>query len=263
MNGRGSLRLALTALLTLAAPAAAAPLSLYGDAGVPNISGLWLGSLTGRPGIAPAPNRGPADGRPEVYWSPWPLPYTPAYQKIYDERVAALKKGVQLGDTGARCLPFGMPFILVSKVYPDEIVQTPGQVTIYVFGTDPVIIWTDGRPHPAALKPTWNGHSIGRWDGKVLRVDTVGIRGNTPLDGQRDPHSDKIHLVWSIERVGPDTLIFDITVDDPQAFTMPVHQTNVWARKDPPKWDVLDDQSCFENNQTKTDTVPDAGFVKF
>ena len=250
--------------LQLAGPAAAqVPLSRSGDPGVPNISGLWLGSLTGRPGVVPAPNRGPADGRPEVYWSPWPLPYTPAFQKIYDERIAAAKKGVQLGDTGAKCLPFPMPFVIVSKVYPDEIVQTPGEVTLYLFGTDPLIIWTDGRPHPAGLHPSYKGHSIGQWAGDTLLVDTVGIVGNAPLDGQRNPHSDEVHVTWSIRRVGPDRLDFDVTVDDPQAFTAPVHQTNVWMRKEPPKWDVLDDQSCFENNQTRTDTVPEPGFVKF
>lgn len=262
------LTLAAVALAVLAATASAAPrpaaaLSLHGDPAAPDISGLWLGSLTGVPGVAFAPNRGPADGRPPTFWAPWPLPYTPAYQKIYDERVAAAKKGVQLGDTGARCLPFPMPFVLVSKVYPDEIVQTPGEVTIYLFGTDPVIVWTDGRPHPAGLRPSYKGHSIGHWVGDTLLVDTVGIVGSAPLDGQRNPHSARLHLKWSIERVAPNVLHVHVTAFDDDAFTEPVTTTNIWTRKAPPKWDVIDDQSCFENNQTRTDTVPGPGFVKF
>lgn len=235
----------------------------YGDPAVPDISGLWLGTFTGRPGVAFAPNRGPADGRPATFWAPWPLPYTPTYQKIYDERVASAKQGRQLGDTGARCLPFGMPFVLVSKVYPDEIIQTPGQVTLYVFGTFPLTIWTDGRAHPKNLVSSYNGHSIGHWVGNVLLVDTIGINGNTPLDSDRDPHSAKLHMSWSIERVAADVLHLHITLHDDEAFTEPVTTTNIWARKAGPKWEVLDDQSCFENNQTKTDTIPEAGFVKF
>ena len=235
----------------------------YGDPAVPDISGLWLGTLTGRPGVPFAPNRGSADGRPATFWAPWPLPYTPAYQKIYDERVASAKQGRALGDTGARCLPFGMPFVLVSKVYPDEIVQTPGQVTLYIFGTFPLTIWTDGRTHPKNLGSSYNGHSIGHWVGDTLLVDTVGVNGNTPLDSDRDPHSAKLHIVWSIERVAADVLHFHVTLHDDEAFTQPVTTTNIWARKARPKWEVLDDQSCFENNQTKTDTVPEAGFVKF
>ena len=255
--------LAGTAVAQTTAATARTATPFYGDPGTPDISGLWLGSLTARPGVTLAPNRGPADGRPPTYWAPWPLPYTDAYQKIFDERVASAKAGKALGDTGARCLPFGMPFVLVSKVYPDEIVQTPGQVTLYIFGTYPVIVWTDGRDHPANLVSSYNGHSVGHWVGDTLFVDTVGINGNTPLDSDRDPHSAKLHIKWSIERVAPDVLHFHVTLYDADAFTMPVTTTNIWTRKTPGKWDVLDDQSCFENNQTKADSVPEDGFIKF
>ena len=83
--------------------------SFFGDPAVPDISGLWQGSETGVPGVEPPPNRGSADGAPLSFWNPWPLPYTPAYQKIVDDRAAAYKEGRQLGDTTARCLPFGLP----------------------------------------------------------------------------------------------------------------------------------------------------------
>ena len=159
----------------------------YGDPKAPDISGLWLGSLTAAPGQTFAPGREPADGRPPTYWAPWPLPYTPAYQKIYDERVEAAKKGKQLGDLSAKCLPFGMPMVLVAKVYPDEIVQTPGEVTLFVYGAFPIVIWTDGRTHPKDLKSSYNGHSIGYWRGDTLFVDTMGVNGAMPLDNRPRP----------------------------------------------------------------------------
>ena len=57
--------------------------SFYGDPGAPDISGLWLGTAMHVPGSPTVVgNRGTADGRPPTYWAPWPLPYTPAYQKI-------------------------------------------------------------------------------------------------------------------------------------------------------------------------------------
>ena len=46
--------------------------SFSGDPAVPDISGLWLGSETGIPGVEFAPNRGPADGSPPTFWAPWP-----------------------------------------------------------------------------------------------------------------------------------------------------------------------------------------------
>ena len=69
--------------------------SYNGDPKAPaDFSGQWLGSQTFVPGRTPEPNRGPADGRPNTFWAPWPLPYNPTFKKIYDERQAALRRGV-------------------------------------------------------------------------------------------------------------------------------------------------------------------------
>ena len=241
-----------------------AGVSYYGDHAAPDISGLWMGSALGIPGQGIASNSGKsADGRPPSYWSPWPLPYTPSYQKIYDERIAAAKKGVQLGDISSKCLPFGMPTMISSMNYPDEIVQTPGQVTFFEFGTFPIVVWTDGRPHPAGLKPSYNGHSIGHWEGDTLVVDTVAIMPTTSLDSHRDPHSGKLHVKWTVRRVAPDTLHTQITLYDDEAFTEPVTMTNIAQRKTDAKWALLDDQSCFENNQDVAPPEKASGFIKF
>ena len=238
--------------------------SYQGDPKAPDISGLWLGTVMAPPGGPPANNSGTtADGRPPLYLSPWPLPYTPAYRKIVEERAAATKAGRALGDNGARCRPFGMPVMLTNKNYPDEIVQTPGAVTIFMFNTFPIVIWTDGRGHPKDLKPSYNGHSVGYWVGDTLFVDTIGINASTPIDGARDPHSDKIHHKWSIERVAPDILHEHITMYDDEAFTEPVTTTNIYTRKTDRKWEMLDDASCFENASAYSDKTPDPGFIKF
>ena len=241
-----------------------AGVSFYGDKAVPDISGLWMGSAMGIPGEGVASNSGKsADGRPPAYFSPWPLPYKPTYQKIYDERVARAKQGVQLGDISSKCLPFGMPTMIASMNYPNEIVQTPGEVTFLEFGTFPIVVWTDGRQHPADLKPSYNGHSIGHWEGDTLIVDTVAIMPTTSLDSHRDPHSGKLHVKWAVRRVAPDTLHVDITLIDDEAFTEPVHMTNIYQRKDDAKWALLDDQSCFENNQDVPPPASLSGFIKF
>ena len=265
-------RIALVAAVALgAAPARAADpqtwpppgVSLYGDPGKPDLSGLWLGQMTGEPGVAFEPNRGPMDGRPGAFLAPWPLPYTPAYQKIYDDRIKAAKAGRALGDVSAQCLPFGLPRMLVSKAYPDEIVQTPGQVTFFMNNTFPVVIWTDGRKHPKDLPLSYNGHSVGHWVGDTLHVDTVGIKSQASLTSQRWPHSDQLHLEWTIRKVAPDRLHLTVTYYDPAAFTEPVVTTNIWARKTDPKWQILDDASCFENNREATDAEGAPGFPKF
>ena len=185
----------------------------------------------------------------------------PAYQKIYDDREEAARKGKQLGDLSAKCLPFGMPMVLVAKVYPDEIVQTPGEVTLFIYGAFPVVIWTDGRPHPKTLKPSYNGHSVGYWMGDTLFVDTVGVLGATPIDTACDPHGPDLRIRWSIQKVVGDTLHVHVTLYDDAAFTEPVTTTNIWRRKSEPQWDVLDDASCFENNSLQNNTP--RGFSRF
>ena len=240
--------------------------SYNGDPKAPaDFSGQWLGSQTFVPGRTPEPNRGPADGRPNTFWAPWPLPYNPAFKKIYDERQAALRRGVQLGDISATCKPFGVPMMLVAKVYPDEIIQTPGNVTFLFNSGAPMFIWTDGRGHPKDFVPTHNGHSIGYWIGDTLFVDTVGIVGSTPLEHLRNAHSEKLRIKWSIQRVAADTLHLHLTLYDEGAFTHPVTTTNIWERKTERRWEVLDDASCFENNKNLPGMGPatQPGFIKF
>ena len=234
--------------------------SFNGDPKAPDISGLWLGSATGIPGKGPQTNSGEsADGRPPAYWAPWPLPYTPAYQKIYLERVEAMKKGRALGDQGAQCLPFGPA--LTGAVYPNEIVQTPGEVTLFIWQGGSTVIWTDGRPHPKNLQPSYKGHSIGYWVGDTLFVDTVGMKpGRFAIGGA---HSDKLRFETIIRPVAKDVLLFYVTAYDEEALTEPVTITNIFHRVTDPKWQMLDDSSCFENNKETIDSSGAAGFPKF
>lgn len=267
---------ALAAILAPAAPLGAqdsgtkawppAGVTYNGDPAVPDISGLWMGVAMGIPGQGVQNNTGKtADGRPPAYLAPWPLPYTPAFRKMSDERVALAKTGKQVGETGARCLPFGQPFLTLSENYPNEVVQTPGQVSVFFFSAMPLVIWTDGRDHPKDLKPSYGGHSIGHWVGDTLHVDTVGLRGDTPLETHFDPHSDKMHYTWTIQRVAKDVMHVHVTIYDDVAFTEPVESTNIWHRKNDYKWAILDDASCFENaaGVSANAKAPEEGFMKF
>ena len=155
--------------------------------------------------------------------------------------------------------------MLVSKVYPDEIVQTPGQVTFFMNNTFPLVIWSDGRGHPKNIEPSYNGHSIGYWIGDTLFVDTVGIDGKTGLEVMRNPHSDKLRIRWTVRKVARDTLQLHVTLYDEDAFNEPVVTTNIWRRMTDPKWQILDDASCFENNENLPHTHESgpAGFKKY
>jgi len=68
------------------------------------------------------------------------------------------------------------------------------------------------------------GHSVGKYEGDTLVVDTVGINDRSWIDRVGHPHSDALHLVERFRRVN-NTLEYEYTIDDPKAYKQP------WTRK--------------------------------
>lgn len=232
---------------------------LNGDATAPDLSGLWAGTYLTSPGLRA---QTPLAERKYTRWAPFPLPLTPDYQSKVDARAAAAKTGRVVGDPGVRCLPSGMPWKLtVNPGLPIEVIQTPGQVSFWG-ALRPIVIYTDGRPHPADLKPTYDGHSIGYWVGDILYVDTVGILSGA-IDAAYTPHGPALHLKWNIQRVAPNRLHLHLTLYDPEAFTEPLVTTVVYDLLTERRMDLIDDASCFENNRNKPDENDESGFKHF
>ena len=155
--------------------------------------------------------------------------------------------GVKLTETNDRvykCSPPGMPYIYI-QLFPMQIVQTPKEVIEY-FEYDHIVryIYTDGRKHPTDVTPSYNGHSIGHWEGETLVVDTVGLNGKNWLDRVGHPESDQMHIVERIHRVDDKTLQVDLTFDDPKSYTKP------WTARVHfqlhPDWDILE-HVCEDN----------------
>ena len=120
------------------------------------------------------------------------------------------------------------------------------------------LIYTDGRPHPedAADNPGWFGHSIGKWEGDTLVVDTVGIIDKTWLDGAGHEHSDKLHLTERFRLSNPNTLDYIVTYDDPVFFVKPFTSKKVLRRQ---IGDWILDHTCLENEQDLKNLVPTIG----
>ena len=239
MTKLASALLALAAAAAFTAPATAQVpgTRLPSGATVPNFTGIWE-----RP-----------DGQGILFDPARSIPsYTPAYEARYKAAVAARERGDIVVDPTSRCLPPGVPRLMVAT-YPLEILQTPGQVTIIAEWSSQVRrIFTDGRGHPPAdeLDPTFNGHSIGRWEGDTLVVETVGLRGDNTFDASPLIHSDKMTVHERIRLRDPNTLEAVITVKDPEAFTKDWTVTRVYTRG-PPGLQIME-YVCNENNRDYT-----------
>jgi hypothetical protein len=95
------------------------------------------------------------------------------------------------------------------------------------------------RGHPEKLEPTWLGDSVGRWEGNVLVVDTVGFNGETWLNDRGVQHSDALHLVERIRAVpGGRYLEYKMTAEDPKALAKPYTYTRYFQKLDS---EIMDD----------------------
>jgi len=203
---------AVTAGLALgAAPATAAEI-----AGQPDISGVWAHAFP-RPGQ-------PVDPRLDVGPLPQP-PLKPAYMAqwtaLREKQKEADERGEPTAGMEARCLPDGMPSLMFA-IYPLEILQTPGRVTVIeeAFSQTRRIYLGEAQGKVGDVEPGYYGHSVGRWEGDALVVDTLGIKESVP--GYRDiPHSDEEHIIERIRLIAPDILEDQMTVEDPKVLDHP------------------------------------------
>ncbi len=145
------------------------------------------------------------------------LPYQPWAMALARQRTAELR----LNDPNSRCLPIGIVRMHTTPLYR-KLVQTPGLVIILnernVWFRQ---IFTDGRPLPADPQPTWNGYSVGRWDGDTLVVQSNGFRDGLWLDANGSPMTEAARVTERFRRGAYGALDITITVDDPKAYTAP------------------------------------------
>jgi hypothetical protein len=144
------------------------------------------------------------------------------------------------------CEPAGVPGFSSYIVEPIYFIQTPKEVLMVFAGNQEVRhVYLDAA-HSANPKPSWFGESVGHYEGGTLVVDTVGFNTKTFVDNYRTPHSGKLHVVERYRLVnGGKTLEADISVDDPDAFTMAWQASQRYRRvQDGP----LDEHVCAENN---------------
>lgn len=205
---------AAAALARRPVPTGPAPRSLDGH---PDLSGVW------------APIRHVTVGEPELL--PW--------------AIEEMKRPGRMSPN-AFCLPQGP---LLGGNVPFKFVQSPQ--TIVALTEEPFTyrqFHMDGRGHPKDADPTWMGHSIGRWEGDTLVVDTANFNDKsfTPLGR---PHTEKLHMVERFRRPDAGHLEYEVTVDDPDTYKKPwtlKFATNLLVD------DEIGEYVCTENEQDST-----------
>jgi hypothetical protein len=194
--------------------------------GKPDLSGTWVGERERHlEGIGMT-----SWGEAQYLWNTEPIIHQGYYEPIERQRIEL--------DPVYHCYPPGMvrlspPADTLGGGGPKAIFQSPELITfVYERRNSVRYIHMDEQEHPQPLELTWNGHSIGRWEGDTLVVDTVGLRDETWLSNDGQEHSAQLHVVERFRRVDAGTLEIERTLTDPVALSEP-YMTRVLLRLNP------------------------------
>ena len=119
-----------------------------------------------------------------------------------------------------RCITRGLPGSMMPAIYGNayEILQGPGYVSIlYEMVHEARVIPLDGRPHPGPSIRMYMGDARGHWEGNTLVVETTNFTDKTPYRGS----SEHVKMTERFKPVGPETVEWSITFDDPHTWARP------------------------------------------
>jgi len=190
-----------------------------------------------------------------MFGPPYPEFYA-AGQQAMQEAAAARVAGKAYRDSIGQCYPPGMPMIM-TRVWPISMVQLP-TVIYMLFGFDNAMrfIYLDGRPHtdPDIAVPSYNGESIGHWEGDALVVNTKYFVTDQHWIDMGLPISDDFEMTERIRLLDRgQTLQIEYVMTDPRNWKGEWRSTKRWLRAD---YSDIPEVECLPNlNQNLPSTA--------
>jgi hypothetical protein len=231
------LTLALLLSATMVGGAGAAGQSPQGDtwasvAKLPDWSGTW--ALTNKAHEA-------ATKEPRL------MKFTPKYQQQQaGDRGGGGGGGAPPKESLGKCLPAGLPGLMMHTI-GFEWLFSPGRVTMITENGEVRRIRTDGTAHRSLrdIGATYEGDSIGHWEGKTLVVDTIGFPNGMLLKNGSPISTKNTHYVERITQIDKDHIQIDSVVSDPEIYTEPYKATRPYERVDYP----LPEPQCAQTSR--------------
>jgi hypothetical protein len=213
--------------------------------GKPDLSGIW--QVQGDP-RAPGGLFGLGESLNSRYFRDILSDFKPEERPLTPLGVERLRQHTQPGafNPTLNCLPDGVPH---GDLLPEpfKILHSRGVIVmLYEVETTFRQIFMDGRKLPADMSPTWQGYSVGRWDGDTLVIDSAGFNDRSWLDARGTPRSTDMRIEERFRRRDYGHMDLTITLTDPQIFTKPITFSVVEELL--PDTDVLE-HYCVENER--------------
>jgi hypothetical protein len=117
-----------------------------------------------------------------------------------------------------RCITYGTPQLVAGYQSYRQIVQSPRTVAVMTeMIHDTRVISLESTPHVPSSVETWDGDARGHWEGDTLVVDSTNFKPGA----FRNISTEKLHVIERFTRTGPETLEWEVRIDDPGAWTRP------------------------------------------
>ena len=211
--------------------------------GMPDLNGIWQALGNAHWDIEPHA-AGPSVARELGALSAIPgglgvvegglIPYRPEALAQRDENAAHRLER----DPAIKCYLPGVPRATYMP-FPFQIIQSRSHVMILheFAGAVRTVYMEDHMDAPA---DSWMGWSNGRWEGETLVVETTGFNGMTWFDRAGNFHSDALRVVERFRARSPETLQYDVTLEDPNVFTRPWRMRMPLYRRVEPNAELLE-----------------------
>jgi len=160
---------------------------------------------------------------------------TPEAQKHYDAAQKARADGKVYRDDIGQCWPAGLP-VIMTRVWPIAMIQLPTAIyMVSEFMNSFRVVYLDGRAHtdPDIVVRSFNGESIGRWEGDTLVVDTKYFVPDHHWIDNGIPGSEDLHIIERMKLTNQgQTLEIEYTLEDPKSWEGVWKMTKRWRRVD-------------------------------
>jgi hypothetical protein len=187
-----------------------------------DLTGVWL-------------HNGQADTNGFRFAPPAGFKLTPEAQVEYDAAQKARAEGKTYKDDIGQCWPSGLP-INMTRVWPIAMIQKPTMILMVQELMNTMrFVYLDGRSHtdPDIAVRSFNGESIGHWEGDTLVIDTTNFVGDHHWIDAGIPASDALHIVERVKLTNQGkTLEIEYTLTDPKSWVGDWKMTKHFNRQD-------------------------------